>query len=56
MFEPRRGHPGQSSAEVLGLGPLARWMSATFLEGSYQRRLAGTPIDASFDRLERRRP
>jgi aminoglycoside phosphotransferase (APT) family kinase protein len=44
---------GRSMSDVPWYTTLALWKSAIFLEGSYQRRLAGTTDDAFFDLLER---
>ncbi len=43
---------GRSMTDLPFYATLALWKSAIFLEGSYQRRLAGTTDDAFFDRLE----
>jgi aminoglycoside phosphotransferase (APT) family kinase protein len=43
---------GRSMSDVRWYMTLALWKSAVFLEGSYQRRLAGTTDDPWFDLLE----
>ena len=43
---------GRSMSDVRWYMTLALWKSAIFLEGSYQRRLAGTTDDPLFDLLE----
>jgi aminoglycoside phosphotransferase (APT) family kinase protein len=43
---------GRSMSDVRWYTTLALWKAAVFLEGSYQRRLAGTTEDAFFDLLE----
>ena len=43
---------GRSMSDVRWYMTLALWKSAVFLEGSYQRRLAGTTEDPWFDLLE----
>jgi aminoglycoside phosphotransferase (APT) family kinase protein len=43
---------GRSMSDLRWYTTLALWKAAVFLEGSYQRRLAGTTEDAFFDMLE----
>jgi aminoglycoside phosphotransferase (APT) family kinase protein len=43
---------GRSMSDVRWYTTLALWKAAVFLEGSYQRRLAGTTEDPFFDLLE----